>query len=91
MNEQNATEINSLIGEDVRLTTAELSSHTGPRESSVLRILYDVLGLRKVCARWIPHLLTSDQKVQRLQCANSLLAMFQPNGPKRLTDIVTED
>ena len=74
---------------DAQLTIAELFSHTELIESFVLRILHEVLGLRKACAHRISHLLTLDQKAQRLQCANSLLAMFQPSGPKRLTDIVT--
>ena len=31
------------------------------------------LDLRKVFARWVPHLLTEEQKTQRLKCARELL------------------
>ncbi|GFR71508.1 transposase [Elysia marginata] len=47
--------------------------------------------MKKVCALWIPHLLTVDQKRQRVRCATELLNIFGPQGPKRLSHIVTGD
>ncbi|GFS21163.1 transposase [Elysia marginata] len=47
--------------------------------------------MKKVCARWIPHLLTVDQKRERVRCAAELLNTFEPHGHKRLSDIVTGD
>ena len=35
-------------------------------------ILKKRLDLRKVCARWVPHLLTEEQNTQRLKCARKL-------------------
>lgn len=36
-------------------------------DTSILQILTEHLGLRKVCARFVPHKLTDDQKVLRIQ------------------------
>ncbi|GFR95136.1 transposase [Elysia marginata] len=47
--------------------------------------------MKKVCVRWMPHLLTVDQKRDRVRCATELLNMFKPHGPKRLSGIVTDD
>ena len=40
-------------------------------------ILKKRLDLRKVCARWVPHLLTEEQKTQRLKCAWELLKAYK--------------
>ena len=40
---------------------------------SMQTILKKRLDLRKVCARWVPHLLTEEQKAQRLKCAREVL------------------
>ena len=40
-------------------------------------ILKKRLDLRKVCARWVPHLLTEEQKTQRLKCVRELLKTYK--------------
>ena len=40
-------------------------------------ILKKCLDLRKVCARWVPHLLTEEQKTQRLKCVRELLKTYK--------------
>ena len=42
-------------------------------------------------ARWVPHFLSKDLKKQRVACSHKLLYEFEPNGPKRLCDIVAGD
>ena len=48
----------------------DIASCTGISEGSVQTILKKRLDLRQVCARWVPHLLTEEQKTQRLRCAS---------------------
>ncbi|PSN39908.1 hypothetical protein C0J52_07948 [Blattella germanica] len=50
-----------------RATCEELSEATGISPTSVYRILTDDLKKRKICARWVPHCLTSEPKT----CANT--------------------
>ena len=52
---------------------SDIASCTGISEGSVQTILKKRLDLRKVCARWVLHLLTEEQKTQRLKCARELL------------------
>ena len=41
--------------------------------SSVLKILHERLGLRKICACWVPHLLTDEQKQSRVRLASQVI------------------
>ncbi|XP_041377270.1 uncharacterized protein LOC121389687 [Gigantopelta aegis] len=38
---------------------------------SVHVVLIDILGLRKLFARWVPRMLTPDQKLNRMESSNS--------------------
>ena len=91
VNELAINQIRDQISEDPHVTIRELSDTNGISYGSVQTILKKELGLKKLCARWIPHLLTDEQKRERVRCATELLNMFEPHGPKRLTDIVTGD
>ena len=59
--------------------------------ASVFRILKRNLKMRRISARWIPHLLSDKQKHVRLETVKSLLKMFPKNSRKQFSDIVTGD
>ncbi|KAJ8950721.1 hypothetical protein NQ318_012802, partial [Aromia moschata] len=65
--EDNIRAIRQLVEGDRRLTVAEISSVVGISYGSAQAIITDQLGFRKVCARWVPRLLTAEQKLTRLQ------------------------
>ena len=46
-----------------------IDSSTDISESSVQTILKKHMHLRKICAIWVPHLLTAEQNKQHLNCA----------------------
>lgn len=90
-NEQNIALIERLVAEDPHSTVRELSETSGVSVGTIHSILHDDLHMRKLAARWVPHLLSEDQKKRRVECSRQLLKDFEPNGPKRLCDIVTGD
>ena len=49
------------------------------------------MKVRKISARWVPHLLTDEQKRQRVKVAKKLLQMFPKYDIKQLADVVTGD
>ena len=49
------------------------------------------LVLRKVCARWAPHLLTGEQKTQRLKCAKKLLKTCKGCNSRVISNLLTGD
>jgi histone-lysine N-methyltransferase SETMAR len=81
----------ALIHEDPSVTLRFLSLELGISYGSAHTIMHDHLKRSKKCARWVPHQLSEEQKNQRVQMCQEWLAMFEPNGPKRLSDVVTGD
>ena len=55
------------------------------------KILKKRLDLRKVCARWVPHLLTEEQKSQRLKCARELLKTYKGCNRRVISNLLTGD
>ena len=69
----NIAAVQIVVVQDARLSVKDIASCTGISEGSVQTILKRRLDLRRVCARWVPHLLTEEQKTQRLKCARERL------------------
>ena len=69
----NLTAVKIVVEQDAKLSVKDRASCTGISEGSVQTILKKRLDLRKVCTRWGPHLLTEEQKTQRLKCAWEIL------------------
>ena len=66
-----------MVEKDARLSVKDIASCTGISDGSVRTILKRRLDRRKVFARWGPHLLTEEQKTQRLKCARELLKTYK--------------
>ena len=56
---------------------------------AIQQIIHKELGTKKVRAKWEPHFLTAAQTMERVICVEQMLAMFEPQGPTRLTGVVT--
>ena len=60
--DENVQAVEKLVLEDRRSTVASLAMTTGISVGSVATILHEHLGLSKVCARWVPRMLTTEMK-----------------------------
>ena len=78
----------TLIEEDACYTVEKLG---GIHSSSVLKILRERLELRKICVRWVPHLLTDEQKQSRVRRASQVIEKYDKCDPRRFEEIVTGD
>ena len=77
--------------EDASYTVQEIEELSGIHLSSVLKILHEKLGLHKICACWVPHLLTDEQKESRVKLASQVIEKYDKCDPRRLEEIVTGD
>ena len=71
INSQIVNHVRDVIDTDRRLTVREISEDIGISKTFVHRILRETLGMSRVCARWVPRLLTEDDKEKRVQLSKS--------------------
>ena len=89
--DENVAAIEKLVTTERRLKVRELALEVGISTERVHFILTQKLDLRKICARWVPCLLTAEHKAYRVQCCQELLAMYDADPENFWTHLVTGD
>ena len=87
----NIVAVKIVVKQDALLSVKDIASCTGISEGSVQTVLKKRLDLRKVCARWVPHLLTEEQKTQCLECARELLKTYKGCNSQVISNLLTCD
>ena len=87
----NIAAVKIVVELDARLSVKDIASCTGISEGSLQTILKKCLDLRKVCARWIPHLLIEERNTQRLKCARELLKTYKDCNSRVISNLLTDD
>jgi len=88
---ENIDAVCNLLQEDHHTTYREIKAHLGIGMTQIKTILHDHLGVRKLCARWIPHNLTEAQKKARVKWSKEMLKKYDYGRSKAVYDIVTGD
>ncbi|KAJ4431763.1 hypothetical protein ANN_20368 [Periplaneta americana] len=88
--DENTAKIKHAIDEDRRKTIDEVSEQTNLSWSKVQRILTEDLHMRRVSAKFVPCLLTDDQRENRVRVCRDLKSEVQ-NDPNFLKRILTGD
>lgn len=89
--DENIKKIHKIVLADRRLKLSEIAEIVKISKGSVFTILHEHLGMRKLCAKWVPRKLTIDQKQQRVDDSEQCLAMFKRNKSEFLRRYVTMD
>ena len=87
----NIAAVKIVVEQDVRLSVKDIASCTGISEGSVQTIQKKPWDLRKVCTRWVPHMLTEEQKTQCLKCARELLKTYKGCNSRVISNLLTSD
>jgi [histone H3]-lysine36 N-dimethyltransferase SETMAR len=88
--ERQVNTVSAIIQEDPCLTVRDIEDFTLIPKSSVHRILTQHLQLRRVSARWVPHLLTTEQMKKRVEICRQWKEMV--NADNRLMErVITGD
>ena len=89
-NEEVINRVKDLVLEDRRITIRELADESDISTGSVHSILHEDLGLRRVAAKFVPRLLTLEQKQLRLEVSRDMLDCAA-NDPEFMDTIITDD
>lgn len=72
VNDSNIERVRDIINTDRRLTIREISDDLGLSYGTVQRILTDKLGMTRVAAKFVPKLLSDEQKCKRVTACKEL-------------------
>lgn len=89
--EENVNKVHDIVLADRRLKVKEIAEMTGISYGATSDILHKELGMKKLSARWVPRLLTVDQKRNRVTISKDCLDMFKRNPKEFLRRFVTVD
>ena len=74
---ENITKVDKIVLGDRKLKLREIADTLKTSEGSVLTILHEYLGMCTLFSKWVPRLLTPDQKQQRLEDSERCLKLFK--------------
>lgn len=72
--------VRAMVDEDHRVTMLEIERELSLSHGTIFKILHDDLGLTKKAARWVPKLLSAEQKEERVKCAIEFRRAFFKDG-----------
>lgn len=81
----------SILDSDRRIRVRDLANKLDISTGSAYSIVTDKLNMRRVAARWVPRLLSSEHKEKRMAAATQFLQNFRKKGMRYLNKIVTVD
>lgn len=82
---ENIDEIFSLIDGDQKITIEKITVPTGLSMGIVHHIFKDILGLKKLVARWVPKILRDSEKREKVATSKMNLLMLRNEGLNFLT------
>lgn len=83
--------VHGIVLADRRVKVREIAEIVGISKDSVHRILTEELGMKKLCARWVPRLLTPEQKHNRMTISKESLERFKRNPDDFFRRFITVD
>jgi histone-lysine N-methyltransferase SETMAR len=83
--------IHDMVLADRRVTERHIASTVGISQERVHSVLTEDLGMTKLSARWVPRLLTADQKRTRFQMSRENLRLFEADPDNFMRRFVTMD
>jgi len=87
---RNEERLDQLMHTNQQITTRELCMELNIG-CNALETMVATLEYRKVCARWVPQMLTQEHKEHRMQVCQDLLNQYEAEGDSFLDRIITGD
>ena len=80
--------VTNLVATDARFTTRHIAKCVGISVGAAHTILRRDLKMRRISARWIPHLVTKEQKLAWVKIAKQLLKQFLKYNNRSFAKII---
>jgi DNA-binding Xre family transcriptional regulator len=73
-------EVRDVINGDRRLTVSEVADKCGISKTTVHQILENDLNMNRVCARWVPRILTAEHLTKRVELSKQFIKKVNRGG-----------
>jgi histone-lysine N-methyltransferase SETMAR len=83
--------VEGLVRDDPKITCRQISELLNISTERAHHILRNILHLRNVCVKWVPHTLTEAQMKERVKISQENLKMLREGGDRIISQIVTGD
>jgi len=83
--------VEQMVMEDRCLNVKQIAANAGISVGSVDTILHDDLKMRKVSARWVPRMLTDENKASRVAMCQAMLSRDRGMNSAFFASVVTMD
>jgi hypothetical protein len=87
--QQHQKSLNNMVLDDRRIKVREIAETIGISKEHVGYILHEELDMKKLCARWVPRLLSADQKRTCMKISEQCLERFNRNKTDFVGRIIT--
>jgi histone-lysine N-methyltransferase SETMAR len=84
-------QVHDMVLDDRRIKVREIVETIGFSKERVGYVSHEELHMKKLCARWVPHLLTADQKRIRMKISEECLGCFNKNKTNFVRRFITMD
>jgi histone-lysine N-methyltransferase SETMAR len=84
-------QVQDMVLDDWRIKVREIAETTGISKERVGCILHEELDMKKLCARWLPRLLTVDQKCTHMKISEQCLERLNKNKTDFAHRFITMD
>ena len=88
---ENIEVVERIVMRDRRISIRRLAEELGIPKTTIHEIMNNHMGMKKVCTRWVPKLLTPIQRANRVDCCQELLQQSEVNPAKFSDCILTGD
>jgi histone-lysine N-methyltransferase SETMAR len=83
--------VHKTVLSDRRMSLEQIADIVKISMSTVRHILVEVLSMKKLSARWVPRMLSNENKKNRLDISTLLLARYEEDSTNFLDRLVTQD
>src|SRR5438128_1052998 len=77
--------VEQFVNDDRHVTTRKLAEEVGISRERINHILRQELGMRKICKKWVPRLLTEEHRQKRVDISRQLLQILESGFRNAIT------
>ena len=85
------SEVFNALRDDARLTVRDIAVQFHIGTATAHKLMTENLNMKRICARWVPRLLTENDRQRRVSASQAFLKRWKAGGDNFLNRIITTE